>query len=112
MPWFKQVLRDDGVHAVAQASQRAPRRFFVKYSLVAEVAAHAAPLFGDVGAQQARRAGLAPQLVAHVAVLPRLGIGGFHVFFDEAHHGVAVLLDAMSGSFQERGKAIGMVVKG
>ncbi|MNE69385.1 hypothetical protein D3C80_1651050 [compost metagenome] len=65
-------MGDDGMHRGAHAGQGAARHFLVEHGLVAEVAAPAAVLLGNVRAQQAQRAGLAPEGVADVAQLARL----------------------------------------
>ncbi|MNT26397.1 hypothetical protein D3C72_1619680 [compost metagenome] len=88
----QEVVRHDGVHRAGHAAECAARLLFVEHGLVAEVAARAAVGLGNVGAQQAERAGLAPHLVADVAALARLFVVRHDFGLDETHDVVAVQL--------------------
>src|ERR1700761_7473980 len=84
-----QVMRADAVDSLPEARDAATRGFLVEDGFVPEVSAGPAVVRGNIGAQQTRLAGLAPDVLADVLLLTPLLIVRHHLALDEADDRVA-----------------------
>jgi len=86
---IEQVMGRDAMYALTKTAEATAVEFFIDDRLVAKVAAGAALLGRDVGAQKPEFAGAAPNVLADVSLRPPLGVVRQHFSFRKSSHRIA-----------------------